>query len=71
MKLTPTMLRQIERQHKDPYRDLTRQESARVLAGAMALCHPAVNMPKGRTFGALLRANHRRDFLRRLAASNN
>ena len=46
-------------------------EAVKLLIDLTAIGHPAVRIPKEKTLPALLRANPREAFLRRLAASNN
>ena len=65
-------MRQMAQQHLDhPYRHCSGEQAVKALIDAMVISHPAVIMPKERTFEGLLRANPRADFLRRLAAANN
>jgi hypothetical protein len=65
------LLRQIERGHLDPYRHFNGKQAFKALIDAMAIAHPAVIMPKEKSLPALIHANPRADFLRRLAAANN
>ena len=56
---------------RNGYEHLTNTEAALLLCRLANVHHPAVRLPKEVTFHALLRANPREDFLRRLTASNN
>jgi hypothetical protein len=49
----------------------SRREVFKLLMNLTAVGHPAVRIPKEKTLAALLRANPREEFLRRLAASLN
>jgi hypothetical protein len=65
------LLRQIEQQHLDPYRHFNGEQAVKALIDATAIAHPAVIIPKEKSLPALIHANPRADFLRRLAAANN
>jgi len=49
----------------------SRNEEFHLLMKLAVIGHPTVRIPKEKTLLALLRANPREDFLRRLTASNN